>query len=92
MSGGERIRCRLSAALAIGFLLAVVMQRGRALQALSGGAGVLVLEAASPIADVAAIMLSLARMSQEDLGFSVAAGGVGIAGVVNGLCEGCHVR
>jgi uncharacterized membrane protein (DUF4010 family) len=77
----------LKAALGFGLLLGVVMLLGRALQELSGEAGVLVLAAASGIADVDAITLSLARMSQADLGLGVAAGGVVIAGAVNSLVK-----
>jgi len=78
----------LRAALAFGVLLAVVMLLGKALQQLSGDAGVLVLAAASGIADVDAITLSLARMSDEGLGLTTAAVGVVIAGAVNTLVKG----
>ncbi|MEJ2176243.1 MAG: MgtC/SapB family protein, partial [bacterium] len=49
----------LRTALGFGLLLAVVMLLGKALQELSGEAGVLVLAAASGVADVDAITLSL---------------------------------
>jgi uncharacterized membrane protein (DUF4010 family) len=78
----------LRTALGFGLLLAVVMLLGKALQELSGEAGVLVLAAASGVADVDAITLSLARMSGEDLALAVAAIGVVIAGAVNSLVKG----
>jgi uncharacterized membrane protein (DUF4010 family) len=78
----------LKTALGFGALLALVMLLGKALQNLSGEAGVLVLAAASGVADVDAITLSLARMSGEDLGLSAAATGVVIAGTVNSLVKG----
>jgi len=78
----------LRAALGFGALLAVVMLLGKALQEFSGEAGVLVLAAASGIADVDAITLSLARMSGDDLALGAAALGVVIAGAVNSLVKG----
>lgn len=78
----------LRTALGFGLLLAVVMLLGKALQELSGEAGVLVLAAASGVADVDAITLSLARMSGEDLALAVAAIGVVIAGAINSLVKG----
>ncbi len=78
----------LRAALVFGALLAAVMLLGNALQEVAGEAGVLVLAAASGIADVDAITLSLARMSGEDLALGAAALGVVIAGAVNSLVKG----
>jgi len=78
----------LKTALGFGALLALVMFLGKALRNFSGDAGVLVLAAASGIADVDAITLSLARMSGEDLGLTIAAVGVVIAGAVNSLVKG----
>lgn len=78
----------LKTALGFGALLAVVMLLGKALQHFAGDAGVLVLAAASGIADVDAITLSLARMSGDDLGLATAAFGVVIAGAVNSLVKG----
>jgi len=78
----------LKTALAFGALLALIMLLGKALQNFSGDAGVLALAAASGIADVDAITLSLARMSGEDLGLPTAALGVVIAGSVNSLVKG----
>jgi len=78
----------LKTALGFGALLALIMVLGKALQNFSGDAGVLVLAAASGIADVDAITLSLARMSGEGLGLATAAIGVVIAGSVNSLVKG----
>ncbi len=78
----------LRAALTFGVLLALVMVFGKALQTWFGEAGVLALAAASGIADVDAITLSLARMTQDDLALSVAAIGVLIAASVNTLVKG----
>jgi uncharacterized membrane protein (DUF4010 family) len=78
----------LKTALGFGVLLAAVMLFGKALQHFAGDAGVLTLAAASGIADVDAITLSLARMSGEDLGLTTAAFGVVIAGAVNSLVKG----
>lgn len=78
----------LKAALSFGLLLALVMLLGKALQNWFGEAGVLVLAAASGVADVDAITLSLARMSQDDLVMPVAVTGIVIAAAVNGLVKG----
>jgi uncharacterized membrane protein (DUF4010 family) len=78
----------LKTALAFGALLALVMLLGEALRSLAGDAGVLALAAASGVADVDAITLSLARMSGEDLGLATAAVGVVVAGAVNSLVKG----
>jgi uncharacterized membrane protein (DUF4010 family) len=78
----------LKTALGFGALLALVMLLGKALQNLSGDAGVLLLAAASGVADVDAITLSLARMSGEDLALTTAVLGVVIAGAVNSLVKG----
>jgi uncharacterized membrane protein (DUF4010 family) len=73
----------LKAALSFGALLVLVMLLGKALQHWFGDAGVLALATASGIADVDAITLSLARMSQEDLTVRVAVLGIVIAAAVN---------
>jgi uncharacterized membrane protein (DUF4010 family) len=78
----------LKTALAFGALLALVMLLGEALRSLAGDSGVLALAAASGVADVDAITLSLARMSGEDLGLATAAVGVVVAGAVNSLVKG----
>ena len=64
------------------------MLLGRALQNWFGEAGVLVLAAASGIADVDAITLSLSGMSEEAIGLRVAVTGIIIAAAVNTLVKG----
>ena len=78
----------IKTAVSFGALLAVVMLLGRALQAWLGEAGVLMLATASGVADVDAITLSLARMSQDELAIRVAVTGIVIAGAVNSLVKG----
>jgi uncharacterized membrane protein (DUF4010 family) len=78
----------LGTAVGFGALLALVMLAGTALQAWFGEAGVLALAAASGIADVDAITLSLARMSQDGLALRVAAMGIVTAAAVNNLVKG----
>ncbi|MDT8404902.1 MgtC/SapB family protein [Sulfuriflexus sp.] len=78
----------LKSALAFGLLLAMIMLLGRALQNWYGDAGVLVLAAASGIADVDAITLSLSRMSEEDIGLRITVTGIIIAAAVNTLVKG----
>jgi uncharacterized membrane protein (DUF4010 family) len=78
----------LKTALSFGFLLAVVMLLGKAMQAWFGDAGVLALAAASGVTDVDAITLSLARMTQQDLTLRIAAIGIVIAAAMNNLFKG----
>jgi uncharacterized membrane protein (DUF4010 family) len=78
----------LKAALSFGMLLALVILLGKALQNWFGDAGVLVLSAASGVADVDAITLSLAKMTQDDLAVRVAVMGIIIAASVNTLIKG----
>ncbi|MDD3518385.1 MAG: MgtC/SapB family protein [Chromatiales bacterium] len=78
----------LKTALSFGLLLALVMLLGRALQEWLGEIGVLALAAASGVADVDAITLSLARMSQGDLAPRIAASGIVIAAAVNSAVKG----
>jgi uncharacterized membrane protein (DUF4010 family) len=78
----------LKTAVSFGALLAAVMLLGRALQAWLGETGVLMLATASGVADVDAITLSLARMSQDELAVRVAVTGIVIAGAVNSLVKG----
>jgi len=78
---------QLRAALGFGLLLGLVMLLGRALEEWFGELGVLALAAASGVADVDAITLSLARMSSEDLALRVAVAGMVIAAAVNGLAK-----
>jgi uncharacterized membrane protein (DUF4010 family) len=77
----------LRAALGFGVLLALVMLLSVALQDWFGDAAVLVLAAASGIADVDPINLSLARMSLNDLALHIAATGGLIAAGVNSLAK-----
>ena len=77
----------IKTAVSFGVLLALVMLLGRALQAWLGETGVLLLATASGLADVDAITLSLARMSQDELAIRIAATGIVIAGAVNSLVK-----
>lgn len=78
----------LKAALAFGILLTIVMLLGQSLKDWFGDTGVLALAAASGVADVDAITLSLARMSQNDLDTAIAASGIVIAASTNNLIKG----
>jgi len=78
----------LKSAFSFGLLLALVMLLSKALQNWYGEAGLLALAAASGVADVDAITLSLARMSQDDLALRVATLGVVIAASINSLIKG----
>nr|WP_305909504.1 DUF4010 domain-containing protein [Methylomarinum sp. Ch1-1]MDP4522421.1 DUF4010 domain-containing protein [Methylomarinum sp. Ch1-1] len=78
----------LKTALSFGLLLMLVMLLGKALQSWFGEAGVLALAAASGVADVDAITLSLARMSQHDLTLRIAVSGIVIAAAINNLIKG----
>ncbi|MBM2829473.1 MAG: putative rane protein [Gammaproteobacteria bacterium] len=78
----------LKTALSFGMLLALVMLLGKALQESAGEAGVLALAAASGVADVDAITLSLARMSHDDLDLQIAVTGIVIAATINSLVKG----
>jgi uncharacterized membrane protein (DUF4010 family) len=77
----------LKTALGFGLLLALVMLLGKGLQNTFGEAGVLALAAASGVADVDAITLSLARMSLDDLLARIAVSGVVVAAGVNNLVK-----
>lgn len=77
----------LKTAVNFGLLLALIMLLGKALQEWFGQTGVLALAAASGVADVDAITLSLARMSQQDLTLQVATTGVVIAAAVNSVVK-----
>jgi uncharacterized membrane protein (DUF4010 family) len=78
----------LKPALLFGALLAVVMLLGQALKAWFGEAGVYTLAAASGLADVDAVTLSLARMGGEGLAPETAVLGIIIAASVNSLVKG----
>lgn len=77
----------LGTAFAFGFMLALVMLFGTALNVWFGTAGVLALAAASGITDVDAITLSLARLSEHQLAVSVASLGMVIAAATNSLAK-----
>jgi uncharacterized membrane protein (DUF4010 family) len=78
----------LKSALLFGALLAVVMLLGKALSAWAGDLGLWALAAASGIADVDAITLSLSRMSQSEISLQVAVIGIMIAASANSLTKG----
>ncbi len=75
----------LRSALLFGAVLAAVMLLGRALTEWFGDAGVLALAAASGVADVDAITLSLSRMADSELAATTAVLGIVIAAAVNSL-------
>lgn len=77
----------LRTALGFGVLLTLIMLLGKALQRWFGDTGVLALSAASGLADVDAITLSLARLTQDDLTLRVAVLGIVIAAAVNNLTK-----
>jgi uncharacterized membrane protein (DUF4010 family) len=77
----------LRMALSFGVLLVLVLLLGRTLKNTLGDASVLALAAASGMADVDAITLSLAQMSQDDLAVQTAAAGIVIAAVVNNIVK-----
>jgi uncharacterized membrane protein (DUF4010 family) len=77
----------LTSALVFGALLALVMLLGQALTEWFGDAGVYALAAASGVADVDAITLSLARMSADDVLLATAAIGIVLAASVNSLVK-----
>ncbi|MFO8152183.1 MgtC/SapB family protein [Thioalkalivibrio sp.] len=83
--GGARLKnpFELKPALIFAALLAAIMLLSRALSEYFGDAGVYLLAAASGIADVDAITLSLANMTGEDLAVTVATLAVLIAAFVN---------
>ncbi|NBD96107.1 MAG: DUF4010 domain-containing protein [Gammaproteobacteria bacterium] len=78
----------LKSALLFGALLAVIMLAGKALSEWAGDAGLWTLAAASGLADVDAITLSLARMSETEIALQVAAVGIIIAAGANSLLKG----
>lgn len=78
----------LKAALSFGVLLALVILLSKALRTWFGDAGVFVLAAASGVADVDAITLSLAGMTEENLSLSVVVVGIVLAAAVNTLTKG----
>jgi uncharacterized membrane protein (DUF4010 family) len=77
----------LGTAVGFGLLLAIVLLLGTALTEWFGTAGVLALAAASGVADVDAITLSLARLSEGWMAVAVAVAGIVIAAAVNSLVK-----
>ncbi|WP_260291408.1 MgtC/SapB family protein [Sedimenticola hydrogenitrophicus] len=77
----------LKTAVVFGLLLAVVMLLGRALKEWFGDAGLLALAAASGVADVDAITLSLARLGPADVDQRVVVLGLLIAASANSLTK-----
>ncbi|NKI36115.1 MgtC/SapB family protein [Wenzhouxiangella sp. XN79A] len=77
----------LSSAFAFGALLALILLLGKALTEWFGDAGVYLLAAASGVADVDAITLSLSRLSRDSLALDVAVLGIVIAASVNSLVK-----
>jgi uncharacterized membrane protein (DUF4010 family) len=77
----------LGTALGFGLLLASILLLGTALQHWFGDAGVLALAAASGVADLDAITLSLARLGQNQLGAATAALGIVLAAAVNSVVK-----
>ena len=78
----------LKSALFFGALLAAIMILGKALSEWAGDAGLWILAAASGLADVDAITLSLARMSDGETELQVATVGIVIAAAANSLLKG----
>jgi uncharacterized membrane protein (DUF4010 family) len=78
----------LPVAIGFGALLALVMVLAKAVEVWLGNAGVLVLAAASGIADVDAITLSLAGMAGTGLDLNIAVTGIVIAAGANCLVKG----
>jgi len=87
-AGLPRNPMELKSALFFGALLAAVMLLGKMLTEWAGDAGLWALAAASGLADVDAITLSLARMSAQDVTVRVAAVGIVIAAGANSLVKG----
>ena len=78
----------LGPAISFGLLLALVMLLSKALRVWFGNEGVLVVAAASGVADVDAITLSLSHMSQGTLDPHFAIAGAVVAASVNNLVKG----
>ncbi len=74
---------QLVIALQFGALLALIMLLSKAAQAYVGDAGIYLLSAASGLADVDAITLSLSQMSRSATPLNVATLGIIIASVIN---------
>ena len=81
----------LGSALQFGLLLTAILLLSEAARAWLGDAGIYLVAVASGIADVDAITLALARMSQGSLAGDVAARGILLASMTNTLAKGCLV-
>lgn len=77
----------LSVVLAFGALLTLIMLLGKALTVWAGTRGALALAAASGVADVDAITLSMARLGRADLGVETAAFAILLAVAVNTVAK-----
>ncbi|KPQ27760.1 MAG: putative membrane protein [Marinobacter excellens HL-55] len=77
----------LSSALVFGLLLTAILVLGEFLKTGFGDAGIYALAAASGVADVDAITLSLTRMSNDGLSMNVAVLGIVIAATANNLMK-----
>ncbi|SIQ97545.1 Uncharacterized membrane protein, DUF4010 family [Aeromonas sp. RU39B] len=75
-------------AIKFGLLLALIGFLATQLQQTVGNSGVYLLAAASGIADVDAITLSLSHLANQDLALTVASQAILLAGVVNSLVKG----
>lgn len=78
----------LATALKFGLLLAVIGFLATLLQQTVGSSGVYLLAAASGIADVDAITLSLAHLASRELNLEVAMRAILLAGFINSLIKG----
>lgn len=83
----ERNPLDLSSALYFAVLITVILLLGEWLRATVGEAGIYALAAASGIADVDAITLSLTRLSLDGIGLETAVLGIVIASAVNNLVK-----
>ena len=88
MAAGLKNPLELRSALLFGLFLALIMLLGKALRLGFGDAGIFALAAASGVADVDAITLSLAGMSRDGLAPKIACAGIVIAAVINSLIKG----
>lgn len=88
---GEAVRLKnpleLKNALRFGVFLAVVMLAGNLLAETFGDRGIVWLAAISGVADLNAITLSVARLSQGELSLSVAVIAIVVAAAMNGLIK-----
>lgn len=77
----------IKTALFFGALLTLIILLAEFLKTEFGDIGILVLAAASGVADVDAITLSLARMSEQDLSIQIAITGIIIAACANNIIK-----